>query len=203
MICAGKKKQRKKADIDALLASMGESPADGESQPAASDAGDPKDKPKEKKKKKERKPASDVDALLAQLEGSAAPEEPESAASPDTSAQLEPDAQQTLPEASKSDEARRKKKAAAKGADEDIDALLAEIGGDSSVRQPEQHADDSMTAAEVPEQAPPANEPAAQPPPAAQTQSKKSKKKGKQVTLSIPLVFMALLKLCKRLARPV
>ena len=192
---AGKKKQRKKGatDIDALLASMGEATADAETKPDASDADEAAaSKLKEKKKKKERKPAGDVDALLAQLEGSTAPEEAGDTQSADGPAQPEEvaqaeaqaDAQHEPPEASTKDKAKKKKKQppAGKGADEDIDALLAEIGGDSSVREPEQRTDDSVTAVEESEEAPPAKDSAATATPAAQAPSKKSKKKkGKQV----------------------
>ena len=194
---AGKKKQKKKAgtDIDALLASMGEAPAEikPEIKPDASDADEPAaSKPKEKRKKKERKPAGDVDALLAQLEGGPAPEEAEAAQLPDSPAQPEEapqpgtqaNAQHEPPEASTKDKAKKKKKQqpAGKGADEDINALLAEIGGDSSVREAEQRADDSMTAVEEPEEATPAKDSTATAAPAAQAPSKKSKKKkGKQV----------------------
>ncbi len=192
---AGKKKQRKKAgtDIDALLASMGEAPADTEVKPETSDADEPAaSKQKEKRKKKERKPAGDVDALLAQLEGGPAPEDAETTpssggpAQPEEVAQPEAqaDAQHEPPEASMKDKAKKKKKQqpAGKGGDEDIDALLAEIGGDSSVREPEQRTDDSATAVEEPEEAPPAMDSTATAAPAAHAPSKKSKKKkGKQV----------------------
>lgn len=190
---AGKIKQRKKAstDIDALLASMGEAPADGVNKPDASNADEPAaSKLKEKRKRKERKPAGDVDALVAQLEGSTAPEEAETAISPDAPAKLEqaaqPDAQHDPPEAGAKDKARKKKQQlAVKGADEDIDAMLAEIGAGSTVREPEQLTEDSTTAVDGLEGAPPAKDATATATPAAQAQSKKSKKKkGKQVWVS-------------------
>ena len=190
----GKKKQRKKAstDIDALLASMGKAPADRVNNPDASDAADEPvaSNLKEKRKRRERKPAGDVDALLAQLECSAAPEEAETGTSSDAPAKREqaaqPDAQHDPPEAGAKDKARKKKQElAVKGADEDIDALLAEIGADSTVREPEQLTEDSTTAVDGLEQAPPSEIPTATATPAAQAQNKKSKKKkGKQVWVS-------------------
>ena len=189
MVAIGKKKHRKKAgaDIDALLASMGKAPADGEKKPDTADADEPAaSKLTEKRKKKERKPPGDVDALLAQLEGSTAPEQAEtpqlSGASPKPEQVAELDAPHD-PEASEKDKAKKKKKQlAVKGADADIDALLAEIGGDSSVSQPEQRTEDSMTGVEEPERAPPAKDSEVTGLPAAKTHSKKTKnKKGKQV----------------------
>ena len=191
MYDAGKRKQKKKpsTDIDGLLASMGEAPANGNKEPDAAEAEADADEPaasrqKEKKKKRDRKPAGDVDALLAQLEGSAAPQEPE-LQQPEEAEQLEAPAElgQDAPAASKSDMGKRKNKdKAAKGADEDLDALLAEIGGDSSASKPDQPAEASPAAQEEPEQPAPTSEPAAEESPAAKAGGKKKKKKGKHVS---------------------
>ena len=195
MYAAGKKKQKRKpsTDIDGLLASMGEAPANGDKEPdaAEAEADEPAaSKQKEKKKKRDRKPAGDVDALLAQLEGSAAPQEPE-LQQPEEAEQLEKapaDLEQDAPAASKSDKGKRRNKdKPAKGADEDLDALLAEIGGDSSVSKPEQPAEASPAAQKEPEQPAPSSEPAAEELPAAEESpaakagGKKKKKKGKHV----------------------
>jgi hypothetical protein len=180
---AGKKRQKKKfsTDVDALLASMGEASASPEQEV---DGESPEDtaarKQKETKKKKDRKHSGEVDALLAQLNDSAAPQEP--AAASEAAAETQQEAEQDSAAASKSNKL-KKDKNASKGADVDINALLAEIGSDSSGSKAEQPSSQAAPAEREAGASAPASEPAADEAAGAKAQSKKNKKnkKGKQV----------------------
>ena len=111
------------AEIDALMEDVGEPSVSLQEQSAAEDS--PQQGKTKKKKKKRATDTEDIDALLAQLDGPAdqkAEASPEAAQTEAAAAAVEPAA-----EAGKSKKKKKKGKVGAKD-EEDLDAVLAELG---------------------------------------------------------------------------
>ena len=180
---AGKKKQKKKssADIDALLASMGEEPSRQDTQSGVGEADEAQAiKQTQKKKRREGRLGGDVDAMLAQL-GGTAPQKAGEAPQPEAGEVLQQADEQEHP-ASKADQMKNKTEDVSKGADDDdVETHLAATAESSKSIKAEQPSNDTEaaeTAAELPTPSSAADET-----PAGKTQKQKKKKKGKQVTI--------------------
>lgn len=145
------------AELDALMDEIG-----GEKPPSApqEDAEEqPTSKPKRKKKGKVAAADSeDIDALLAQLDG---PSDQQAAISSEAAAAAESPAKMEAEPAAETGKGKRKKKkgkAGAKGEEEDLDAVLAELGMAPAAKPEAQPTTDAQPQAS---DAAPANEAAA------------------------------------------
>ena len=188
---AGKKKQKKKssADIDALLASMGEEPSRQDTQSGVGEADEAQAiKQTQKKKRREGRPGGDVDAMLAQL-GGTAPHKAGEAPQPEAG-EVPQQANEQKPPASKADQIENKTEDVSQGADDDIETHVAATAESSKSRKAEQPSNDTEaaeTAAELPTPSSAADET-----PAGKAQKQKKKKKGKQVTIVNTLISRAI-----------
>ena len=185
---AGKTKQKKKAsaDIDGLLASIGEEPTRQDTQSGVAEADEAQAiKQTQKKKRREGRLGGDVDALLAQLGGTAlqkAEKAPQSEAG-----EVPQQADEQKPPASKADQVKNKAQDVRKGADEDIEALTAESSKSIKAEQPSNDNKPAEKAAEQPSASSAADETTA-----GKAQRHKKKKKGKQVATVDTLISRAI-----------
>ena len=187
---AGKTKQKKKspADIDALLASMGEEPSRQDVQSDVPEADEAQAiKQTQKNKKMEARLGGDVDALLAQL-GGTAPQNAEKASQPEAG-ELPQQADEKKTPASKADQVKMTEDVR-KGAAEDFETLLAGTAQSSRSIEAELPSNDNEPAEEAAEL--PAPSSAADETPAGKAQRQKKKKKAKQVATVNTLISRAI-----------